>query len=83
MEILITIILGLIIGVVAKFFMPGREPSGFVITVLLGIAGSMLANFIGSSFGFYNQGDLSSFISSVMGAMIILAVYRFISNKNS
>ena len=83
MSIIITIILGLIIGVIAKFLMPGREPGGFVITVLLGIGGSMLANFLGSSIGFYNQGDTAGFIASVIGAMIILAVYRVVSGRTT
>lgn len=82
MSIIITLIIGLFVGIIAKFLMPGREPSGFLITSLLGIAGSMVANFLGSSVGFYHQGDSAGFISSVIGAMIILGVYKMISGKN-
>lgn len=82
MSVVIALIIGLIVGIVAKFLMPGREPSGFLITALLGISGSVLANFLGSSIGFYNQGDGAGFIASVFGAMIILAVYKAFSGRN-
>lgn len=82
MAVIITLIIGLFVGIIAKFLMPGREPSGFFITSLLGISGSIVANFLGSSVGFYHQGDTASFFSSVIGAMIILGVYKLVSGKN-
>jgi len=82
MSIIITIIIGLIVGVVAKFLMPGKDPGGFIITTLLGIGGSMLASFIGSFIGFYRQGDTAGFIASVIGAMILLGLYRVTIGKN-
>lgn len=69
-------IIGLIVGAVAKLFMPGKDPGGFIITALLGIAGSIVANWIGSAAGFYQPNEPVGFIASVLGAMLILYVYR-------
>lgn len=71
-----TIFIGLIIGMVAKLLMPGRDPGGFIITVLLGIGGAMLASFAGSSLGIYQQGEPAGFIAAVVGSMVILFLYR-------
>ncbi len=76
MNIIILIAIGLIIGIIAKFLMPGRDPAGFVITALLGIAGAVLAGFIGQSVGWYTYGQPAGFIASVLGAMLLLAIYR-------
>ncbi len=76
MEILVALIIGLIVGVVAKFLMPGRDPGGFFITALLGIAGSLVATFLGRSLGWYLPGEAGGFIASVLGAMILLGIYR-------
>ena len=83
MSIIMMIIIGLIVGVVAKFLMPGNDPGGFIITVLLGIAGSMLANFVGSSMGFYTSGAGAGFIASVIGAMVLLGVYRLVLGRGA
>lgn len=81
---LFTLVIGLIVGIVAKFFMPGREPSGFILTILLGIGGAMFANYIGAFLGFYTQGQPVGFIASVLGAMGILAIYQlFTSSKRT
>lgn len=75
------IIIGLFVGIVAKFFMPGKDPSGFIITILLGIGGSFVANWLGQNMGFYQPGETAGFFASVFGAMIILAVYRLLFAK--
>ena len=71
-------IIGLIVGVVAKLLMPGRDPGGFIITILLGIAGSFVGTWIGRAPGFYQEGATAGFIMSVIGAMILLFVYHLI-----
>lgn len=72
------LIIGLIIGIVAKFLTPGRDPQGCLVTMLLGVVGSMLAGFIGRSMGWYREGEPVGFIASVGGAIIILLVFRMI-----
>lgn len=76
MEILWTIIIGFFAGVVAKLLMPGRDPGGFIITILLGIGGAFVATWLGQAIGWYEAGDEAGFIGAVVGAVIILAVYR-------
>ena len=70
------IIFGLIVGVVAKLLMPGKDPGGMIVTMLLGIAGSMVGTFIGRALGLYPEGSSAGFIMSVIGAILLLAVYR-------
>ena len=81
MQLIWTLIIGLIIGAVAKFLMPGKDPGGFIITTLLGIAGSFLGTFIGKMLGMYPEGSSAGFIMSVIGAIILLAIYRFYKRK--
>ncbi len=76
MNILWTIIIGFIIGVVAKFLMPGKDPGGFIITTILGIAGSFVGAFLAQAL---NLGTSVGFIGSVIGAMILLAIYRMMN----
>lgn len=76
MSILWALIIGLIVGVVAKLLMPGRDPGGFIITILLGIGGSLLANWLGHAMGFYRPDEAAGFIASVLGAVILLVLYR-------
>ena len=76
-------IIGLIVGVVAKLLMPGRDPGGFIITILLGIAGSFVGTWIGRALGFYQEGATAGFIMSVIGAMILLFVYHLIFSKRT
>ncbi|HEX7862944.1 MAG TPA: GlsB/YeaQ/YmgE family stress response membrane protein [Verrucomicrobiae bacterium] len=83
MSILWTLIIGLIVGIVAKFLMPGRDPGGFIITTLLGIAGAFLAHFIGRSMGWYAEGEPAGFIASVVGAIVLLAIYRMVAGRKS
>lgn len=71
-------LIGLVIGVVAKFLMPGKDPGGFIITGLLGIAGSLLAGWLGQTLGWYRPGQPAGFIMSVIGALILLFLYRLL-----
>ena len=72
------IVFGLIVGVVAKLLMPGRDPGGFIITVLLGIAGALLGGWAGRALGWYGPADNAGFLMSVGGAIVILAIYHAI-----
>lgn len=72
------LLIGLVIGAVAKFLTPGRDPSGCLVTMLLGVVGSMLAGFIGRAAGWYTEGEPVGFIASVAGAILILLVFRAI-----
>ena len=69
-------IIGLIVGALAKFIMPGKDPGGIIITILLGIAGALLAGYVGRALGWYQQGQSAGFITSVIGAIVLLALYR-------
>jgi uncharacterized membrane protein YeaQ/YmgE (transglycosylase-associated protein family) len=76
MDILVWIIFGLVVGAVAKLLMPGRDPAGFVVTMLIGIAGALLGGWIGRAIGLYNPGESAGFIMAVIGAVVLLAIYR-------
>lgn len=75
------LLVGLVVGVLAKFFMPGRDPKGFIVTILLGMGGAMLAGFIGRSLGWYHYGQAPGWIASILGAMLILFIYRLIVGR--
>jgi len=77
MHIIGWIVFGLIVGLVAKFLMPGRDPGGFVITALIGIVGAVVGGFLGRVIGLYKDGDPVGFVMAVIGAIILLAAYRF------
>ena len=83
MEIIWTIIIGLLAGIVAKLLMPGRDPGGFIITILLGIAGAFLATWLGQAIGWYSAGEGAGFIGAVVGAILILIVYRLIKGRRA
>ena len=70
------IVSGLIIGIIAKLLMPGRDPGGFIITILLGIAGAMLGGFIGRAIGLYGPNQSAGWIVSILGAILLLGIYR-------
>jgi len=76
MHILWTIIIGFLAGLVAKLITPGRDPSGFIITTLLGIAGAFIATYLGQAIGWYQAGQGAGFIGAVVGAVILLAIYH-------
>lgn len=73
---LYTILIGLVAGVVAKFLTPGKDPGGWIITILLGIAGSYVGTFLGRTIGHYQDGQTAGFIASVIGAIVLLLIYR-------
>jgi uncharacterized membrane protein YeaQ/YmgE (transglycosylase-associated protein family) len=78
-----TLIIGLIVGAVAKLLMPGRDPGGCIITILLGIVGAFVAGYLGRLIGWYEPGQPAGFIASVIGAMLILLIYRLIIGRRS
>jgi uncharacterized membrane protein YeaQ/YmgE (transglycosylase-associated protein family) len=81
MSILWTIIIGLIVGALAKLVMPGKDPGGIIITILLGIVGAFVGTFIGRALGMYQQGQAAGWIMSVIGAVIVLAIYRAVAGR--
>lgn len=70
------ILFGLVIGVIAKLLMPGRDPGGFIITILLGIAGALLGGWLGRMMGFYGENEGAGFFMALLGAILLLAIYR-------
>ena len=83
MHLLWMIVIGLIVGALAKLIMPGRDPGGIIVTMLLGIGGSILAGLIGRAAGWYTEGEPAGFIASLVGAIIILAIYRLIVGRTA
>ena len=81
MTIIWAIIIGFIVGIVAKFLMPGRDGGGFIVTALLGIVGAVVATFIGRAMGLYGANESAGFIASVIGAIIVLFVYHLITGR--
>ena len=75
------IIIGFLAGVVAKLVMPGKDPGGFLITTVLGVVGALVATFLGRLIGWYKEGESAGFIAAVVGAVIVLFVYRIIKRK--
>lgn len=82
MGIIWSIIIGLIVGAIAKLFMPGKDGGGIIVTILLGIGGSLLFTYLGRVLGMYAEGESAGFIASILGAMLILFIYRFIRKKS-
>jgi uncharacterized membrane protein YeaQ/YmgE (transglycosylase-associated protein family) len=76
MGILGWIFFGLIVGVVGKLLMPGRDPGGFIVTILLGIAGALFGGFLGRALGMYREDEPAGFIMAVLGSIVLLAIYR-------
>ena len=76
MAILGWIVFGLIVGVIAKILMPGRDPGGFIITILLGIAGAVVGGFVGRVLGLYGPNDAAGYLMSIVGAILLLVLYR-------
>jgi uncharacterized membrane protein YeaQ/YmgE (transglycosylase-associated protein family) len=83
MHILWMLLIGLVIGALAKLAMPGRDPGGVIITMLLGIAGSVIAGAIGHAAGWYAQGQPAGFVASVLGAVLLLAIYRLAIHRRT
>ncbi len=83
LHLIYTIIIGFIAGAIAKFIMPGKDPGGIVITTLLGIVGAVVATYLGRLIGWYQAGETGGFIAAIVGAIILLFIYRLIRKKPS
>lgn len=81
MGILSWILFGLVVGVIAKLLMPGRDPGGFIVTILLGIAGALVGGFAGRALGFYGANEGAGWLMSILGAIILLALYRMMVRR--
>lgn len=77
------ILIGLVGGVIGKMIMPGRDPGGFIVTILLGIAGALLAGFVGQATGWYNNWREGQFVAAIIGTILILIVYRLVMRNRS
>ena len=75
------ILFGLVVGLVGKLLMPGRDPGGFILTIVLGIAGALIGGFVGQSLGFYREGEPAGFIMAVLGSIILLLLYRMAGRR--
>jgi uncharacterized membrane protein YeaQ/YmgE (transglycosylase-associated protein family) len=83
MVILWTVIIGLMVGALAKFLMPGKDPGGFIVTILLGIAGSFIAGIVGRAMHWYTDGQTAGFIAAVAGAILLLFLYRMFFRRTA
>jgi uncharacterized membrane protein YeaQ/YmgE (transglycosylase-associated protein family) len=79
MGVLAWILFGLVVGIIAKLLMPGKDPGGFIVTILIGIAGALLGGFIGRAMGLYGPDESAGWIVSILGAVVLLLLYRFIA----
>jgi uncharacterized membrane protein YeaQ/YmgE (transglycosylase-associated protein family) len=77
------ILFGLIVGVIAKLLMPGRDPGGFIVTILLGICGALLGGWLGRAFGWYGPADGAGYLMSILGAIVLLGLYRLVINRST
>ena len=83
MGILGWILFGLIAGVIAKLIMPGKDPGGFIVTILIGIAGAFLGGFLGRAMGLYGEGEGAGMLMSIAGAILLLAIYRVVVGRRT
>lgn len=77
------IVFGLIVGIVAKLMMPGRDPGGFIVTILLGICGALMGGWVGRAAGWYGPGDSAGYLMSILGAIVLLALYRMMARRST
>jgi uncharacterized membrane protein YeaQ/YmgE (transglycosylase-associated protein family) len=78
-----TLIVGLVVGALAKLFMPGKDPGGFIVTMLIGVAGAFIAGFLGRAAHLYQPGQTPGLIASILGAMLLLFLYRVIKRRTA
>jgi uncharacterized membrane protein YeaQ/YmgE (transglycosylase-associated protein family) len=83
MSIIGAIVIGLIVGALAKFIMPGKDPGGIIVTILLGIAGALVATFLGRALGWYAEGESAGLIMSLIGAILLLLLYRAVVGRRT
>jgi uncharacterized membrane protein YeaQ/YmgE (transglycosylase-associated protein family) len=81
MSIVWMLVVGLIVGAIAKLLMPGRDPGGMLVTMMLGVAGALVAGFLGRALGWYREGEPAGILASIIGAILILAVYRLFAKR--
>jgi uncharacterized membrane protein YeaQ/YmgE (transglycosylase-associated protein family) len=81
MGILAWILFGLVVGIIAKLLMPGRDPGGFIVTILLGIAGALMGGFLGRAMNLYGPNESAGWLVSILGAIILLAIYRMMVRR--
>ena len=81
MAIIGTIIVGLVVGLIAKFLMPGKDPGGWIVTIIIGIAGALLGTFLGRAIGLYEPGESAGWIISILGAVLLLFLYRLFTKR--
>jgi uncharacterized membrane protein YeaQ/YmgE (transglycosylase-associated protein family) len=81
MGLIATLVIGLIIGAIAKLLVPGRDPGGWIVTILLGIAGSLVGTWLGRALGLYSAGEAAGWIASIIGAVLLLLVYRAVVGR--
>ena len=79
--IIMTFIIGLVVGIIAKFLMPGKDPGGFIVTMALGVVGALLGGFIGRSLGMYGPNQGAGLFMSILGAVVVLLIYRFATGR--
>ena len=83
MGILYALIIGLVVGALAKLVMPGKDPGGIIVTMLLGIAGAVLGGFVGRALGWYREGEAAGFVMSFIGAVVLLVLYRMFTRRRT
>jgi uncharacterized membrane protein YeaQ/YmgE (transglycosylase-associated protein family) len=83
MTIIVTLLVGFVVGLIAKILMPGRDPGGFIITILLGIGGAFVGAWMGQNLGWYAPGEPASFLVSVGGAILLLLIYRLLFRRRA
>jgi uncharacterized membrane protein YeaQ/YmgE (transglycosylase-associated protein family) len=81
MGLLWTLLIGLVVGAIAKLLMPGRDPGGLIVTMLLGVAGAFVAGYLGKALGYYNPAEAPGLIASTLGAMSLLLIYRLVAGR--
>ena len=82
MQIVWTILIGFVVGLIAKAITPGRDPSGFIITAIIGIVGALLATFAGRALGWYGPGETAGFLAALIGAVIVLVIYHVVRGRS-
>ena len=83
MAIIATIVVGLVVGLIAKFIMPGKDPGGWIVTILIGIAGAFVGTLIGRALGLYESGESAGWIISILGAVLLLWIYRLVTKRRT
>ncbi len=81
--VIMTFLIGLVVGIIAKFLTPGRDPGGFIITAIIGIVGSFVATWLGQALGWYEVGQSAGWIASIIGAIILLLIYRMFTKRSA